>query len=143
DGIGTFDEDIVEAKLRAKAERQDAPLQRKFDEVEARTGQVQVDRLSRKDFVATGIRKAYFRGSNGLTSLAATDEPLTMVLRHGRIVCLSSSCEIQSAVSHGVQVYNLENGYLVPGLTILSPSHGLMDIEGEKSTRDGKVDSKL
>jgi hypothetical protein len=48
---------------------------------------------------------------------------------------------VEIAVNHGIEIHHLKNGYILPGLTALSPSHGLMDIESESSTRDGFVDN--
>ena len=38
-------------------------------------------------------------------------------------------------------IHHLRNGYILPGLTIISPSLGLSEIYAEKSTQDGRVDA--
>jgi len=143
DGVEIFDGKTAEKKLRAPVEKQKAPAQRTFDEAEALSLDGIGRDLKKQDFVATGIRKAYLRRENGLDELSADGESLTMVVRNGSVTCLSASCaqEMEVAVSHGVQVHHLKNGYIFPGLTALTPSHGLMDIESESSTRDGFVDN--
>jgi hypothetical protein len=141
DGVPIFDEETAEKKLHAKPERQEIPKSREFDEIEALTGEVESEEMNQKEFVATGIRKAYLRRGNGLEVLSSTSESLTMVVRGGRIECLSTSCsdEVGIAAAQGFPIYQLRNGCILPGLTILSPGHGLLDIESEGSTIDGIV----
>jgi len=142
DGVPIFDEDEAEKKLRRKPLGQNVPSQRIYDEVEAMSGRVDSKAISQTDFIASGIQKAFIRTNDGLHSVSATSQPLTMVVKQGNITCLSTSCvaEMGSARLDGVQTYDLKNGYLLPGLTILSSAHGLMDIEAEISTVDGFVD---
>ena len=142
DGVPIFDENTAAHKLRRQAENQQIPQKREFDEFEALSpGQKRKD-LIKNDFVATGIKMAYIRGEHGLQSISASSEPLTLVVRGGKIVCISSSCsdEVDSAVSRGSQVRHLQNGYVLPGLTVFAPALGLSEIDAEKSTLDGHVD---
>lgn len=144
DGVPIFDEETAGKKLRAKpeTERQEVPAQRKFDEMEALSGEFKSEKLDQSDFIATGIQKLYLRKEDGLESLSASGEPLTMVVREGKLICLSTACdkEIESIDKNDTPVYRLDNGHILPGLTVLSPGHGLLDIESEITTMDGIVD---
>lgn len=143
DGVPLLDEDTTNNKLRKSPEHQQIPSQRKFDEYEALSPGGQNKDLSKRNLVATGIKKAYLRGKDGLSTILGTGKPLTMVVHNGDIACLSSSCssEVEAAITDGAQIQHLQNGYVFPGLTILSPSHGLGEISSEASTLDGYVDS--
>ena len=145
DGLPLFDEETAGRKLSKKVENQNVPSQREFDDMEALSGYAKPLDLAKQNFVATGIKKAYIRGKNGLKTLSAVSEPLTMVVRDGEMVCLSSSCpqETEIAISLGSQIRHLRNGYILPGLTIPSPSLGLAEILSETSTYDGLVPDSL
>jgi hypothetical protein len=143
DGVPIFDEDTAANKLHKAAENQQIPPKREFDEVEAFSPEERRNDLVENNFVATGIRTAYIRREHGLESISAVSEPLTMVVQNGKILCLSSSCsdEVNAALSRGSQVRHLQNGYVLPGLTIFAPALGLSEIDAEKSTQDGYVDT--
>ena len=144
DGVELFDAKIAEKKLEGEFNPAEGiPRQREWDETEVMNMDGPKKELEKKDFVATGIKKAYIRGEGRLETLSATSESLTMVVRNGSITCLSSSCEpeMHSANSDGVPIRHLNNGYILPGLTLLSPSHGLAEIVSERTTLDGLVDS--
>ena len=145
DGIPIFDEKTAEGKLRGEPEDQSVPAQREFDEKEALAFGHEKSKKVQRDFIATGINKAFIRGDNGLNIFSASDGRLAMVVRNGRITCLSKSCqnEVETAVHEGVTAHHLRNGYVLPGLTVLSSALGLSDIDAEKSTRDGRVDTSL
>jgi hypothetical protein len=143
DGIPQFNEKTAEEKLRKPVGRQQTPAQRKFNEAEALSFDKGGSDVMKRDFIATGIKKAFIRAKDGLEAIDAMSESFNMVVQNGRITCLSSSChgEMELAVANGAQIQRLENGHILPGLTILSPSHGLSDINMESSTQDGGVDS--
>lgn len=143
DGVPIFDAKNAEAKLIKIPHDQSVPPQREFDEVGALSPDEGTKELVKENFVATGIEKAYVRGSLGLESITASSEPLTVVVRNGKIVCLSTSCsaETAAAISSGAAIRRLRNGYILPGLTMASPSLGLSEIYAEKSTQDGRVDT--
>jgi len=146
DGIPLFDEETAHKKLAEKVESQDVPIQREFDEAEAVSGDVRPLDLVHQDFIATGVRKAYIRGENGLQAVSAmSGKSLTMVVRGGKMVCLSGTYhrEIETAVADGVEIRHLKNGHILPGLTIPSPSLGLAEILSERSTYDGLVPDSL
>ena len=141
DGLGLFDE---KRKLEGEFNPAEGiPKQREWDEAEAMGMDSSNKELEKKDFVAMGIKKAYIRGDGGLQTLSATTDSLTMVVRNGSITCLSTSCdpEMRSAAVDGVAIRHLRNGHILPGLTLLSPSHGLAEILSERTTLDGSVDS--
>jgi Amidohydrolase family len=143
DGVPIFDENTTAHKLRKEAGNQPIPPKREFDEVEAFSPEQRRKDLVKNDFVATGIRTAYIRDEHGLQSISALGEPLTMVVQNGKIICLSSSCsdEVNIAISRGSQVRHFQNGYILPGLTVFAPALGLSEIDAEKSTQDGPVDT--
>jgi hypothetical protein len=143
DGVALFDEKIVEKKLEREVENLAVPRQLEFDEVEALSPDDRAKELQQNNFVATGIKKAFIRGKDGLESISAMTEPFTMVVQNGEIVCLSSTCshQVETARAQGVKIHHLQNGYILPGLTILAPSLGLAEILAEKSTYDGLANS--
>ena len=71
DGVPIFDAKTAEAKKLRIADDQSVPPQREFDEVEALSPDAGAKELVKKDFVATGINKAYIRGKFGLETLSA------------------------------------------------------------------------
>ena len=145
DGIPIFDEKTAEDKLCGQPEDQSVPRQRQFDEKEALAFGDEKGKKVQRDFIATGIEKAFIRGDKGLNILSASDGSLAMVVRNGNITCLSKSCqqEIETALHEGITIHHLRNGYVLPGLTVLSSGLGLSDIDAEQSTRDGSVDTSL
>ncbi|RXK42406.1 hypothetical protein M231_00396 [Tremella mesenterica] len=75
---------------------------------------------------------------SGLKSNSATGD---VVILNGRIECVGQCDDfILQAMRRGAVEMKLENGYLVPGLTALTPMHGLTDILMESSTSDGFTD---
>jgi hypothetical protein len=143
DGITIFDEKTADGKLRSPPANHQIPPQREFDEQEALSYDKEKPKKVQGDFIATGIVKAFLRGGNEKQILELSGEGLIMVVREGSIVCLSTSCqsEIEAASQAGVPTRHLRNGYVLPGLTALSPALGLSEIDAEQSTRDGNVDS--
>jgi hypothetical protein len=143
DGIPIFDEKTAEGKLSSPPVNQQVPPQREFNEKEALSYGDEKPKKVQGDFIATGIEKAFLRGVEGNRILELSGKGLTMVVRDGSIVCLSTSCqsEIEAASQAGVTKRHLRNGYVLPGLTALSPALGLSEIDAEQSTRDGTVDS--
>ncbi|CRG89988.1 Multiple PDZ domain protein [Talaromyces islandicus] len=64
---------------------------------------------------------------------------LTMVINSGKISCLGTPKECISPKSAG-RVISLQNGHVLPGLTTVSNTLGLVEIESEPSTADGAGD---
>ncbi|KAI5361892.1 putative metal-dependent hydrolase, composite domain superfamily [Septoria linicola] len=89
--------------------------------------------------VFTGIKRNLLPHSNA--SEASHDNDMTLVLQHGKIVCFATATNCISA-SEGGKVIALKNGYVLPGLTAVSSTLGLVEISGEPSTSDGYVDAK-
>ncbi|GKT47977.1 uncharacterized protein ColSpa_08158 [Colletotrichum spaethianum] len=72
---------------------------------------------------------------------------LTLVISNGAVVCLNTPEDCSSAVAlvsanADVTTLDLTNGHVLPGLTALTASLGMVEIATEASTGDGNVDSK-
>jgi len=89
--------------------------------------------------VITGITKSYLKSTNGKS---LTSENLTMVLKSGKVLCFGSTAECRTT-SIGAHTLSLENGHVLPGLTAVSTSLGLVEISGEDRTGDGSVSAEL
>ncbi|KAI1386729.1 composite domain of metallo-dependent hydrolase [Hypoxylon trugodes] len=91
------------------------------------------------DIVIRGL-KTSFIGDNGLRSGQPQTGNLTIVVREGQIACVGESrcAKIASqAVDDKIPTIDLENGYMLPGLTIVTRQHGLTEMRQEPSTADG------
>ncbi|KAH8881834.1 hypothetical protein GQ53DRAFT_799037 [Thozetella sp. PMI_491] len=93
--------------------------------------------LGAGDVVVTGLRSEYItaehRSSNGSSNL-------TLVARAGQIVCLGfRDCDQAASKARldGVAEMHVEDGHLLPGLTMVTRNHGLAEILSEGSTSDG------
>jgi imidazolonepropionase-like amidohydrolase len=89
--------------------------------------------------VITGITKSFLQPANQAIS---TSETLTIVLNDGKVVCFDSASNCLSQ-SEGGNVLNVEDGHVLPGLTAVTSSLGLLEIAAEGATGDGNVNSKL
>lgn len=85
--------------------------------------------------VITGITKSYL---HPMDQAAFVSENLTMVLKAGKVVCFDSASNCLSQ-SDGGSVLNIEDGHVLPGLTAVSTSLGLIEIAMEGDTGDGAV----
>ncbi|KAF4121422.1 Amidohydrolase family [Geosmithia morbida] len=95
--------------------------------------------VGQSDFVLHGITQSYI-GDNGLRGDGIYGRNLTAVVRSGKVVCVGgSSCQddVKDAEQEGVAFINVSDGYLVPGLTIVTRQHGLVEMRQEPSTTDG------
>ncbi|OTA99804.1 hypothetical protein M426DRAFT_268823 [Hypoxylon sp. CI-4A] len=91
------------------------------------------------DIVIRGLQSS-FVGGDGLRSKQPEEGNLTAVVRDGRIVCLSESkCDdlAKQAVKDSVSSIDLQEGHMLPGLTIVTRQHGLAEMREEPSTTDG------
>ncbi|KAI1382047.1 hypothetical protein F4677DRAFT_439852 [Hypoxylon crocopeplum] len=90
-----------------------------------------------KDIVIRGISKSYI---NGLQTSVLSDA--TAVVRNGVLQCVGNpSCEAVAteAVGQGIPELHLNGGYILPGIVSATRSHGLSELVGEESTRDGQL----
>ncbi|KAI8367939.1 hypothetical protein EDC96DRAFT_142787 [Choanephora cucurbitarum] len=65
--------------------------------------------------------------------------PLQVVVKDGSVVCTDAECAV--AFDQVVPEYDLEGGYVLPGLVGVGSSLGLIEIDGEANTGDGVVSS--
>ncbi|RCI03780.1 hypothetical protein CU098_011594 [Rhizopus stolonifer] len=64
--------------------------------------------------------------------------PLDVIVQEGSLVCSGSDCSHVS-FTENVPEYDLQGGYVLPGLIGVGSSLGLVEIPSEKSTGDGKA----
>ncbi|KAM0811754.1 putative Amidohydrolase 3 domain-containing protein [Seiridium cardinale] len=98
--------------------------------------------VGNQDFVITGL------GADFLTT-EHTDSPkagnITLVVQDGRIGCIGeTTCDraASRAVERGADVMDIPQGYLLPGLTMITRAHGLAEILSEGSTTDGIINGE-
>ena len=98
-----------------------------------------------QQFIVTGIKRSFLQN---YPELAATVEsaggPLTLVIDGGLVRCLGSSTSCAEAATavqgeHLVKL-DLEDGYLLPGLTAVTSALGMAEILFEPDSTDGEAD---
>lgn len=80
-------------------------------------------------FIIRGIEKSYLNGFN--VEKTGTNE---LLVQNGTITCFSKNCTISN-----VPVLKLHHGYLSPGATALTITHGLVEMPSEPETGDGDI----
>ncbi|KAF9979040.1 hypothetical protein BGZ73_007142 [Actinomortierella ambigua] len=93
-----------------------------------------------KDGVFTGIKKIILESSDEL--VARQDEPLSVVVKDGKLVCVGScSDEVRAAKNDEIPVYDLNGeGYVIPSLISgFTPLVGTAEIAQEEVTSDGEA----
>jgi imidazolonepropionase-like amidohydrolase len=137
DGKATLDsKKVTESHPKTFAEKQpnnDAPKQRKLVSSDLRNLCDNIQ-SSEKKLIITGIRESYLDHAADLGST----KNLTMVVENGKMICFGDSEKCVFSIGKGI-VINLENGYVLPGLTAVSVSLGLIEIPSEDRTTDGTV----
>lgn len=89
-----------------------------------------------RELVITGIKASFLHDDEPSTS----EGNLTMVIQGGSITCFAADCASSSSDN---TIVALDNGYVLPGLTAVSASLGLLEIPSEESTKDGTVGSQV
>lgn len=84
--------------------------------------------------VITGIAKSYLTRDHA----SATVTNLTLVMRGGEIVCFGDISQCASAARGGT-VIEVDDGYVLPGLTAASVALGMAEMNFDDSTGDGSV----
>ena len=142
DGRATLDaKKVAESQPKTFAEKKstlEAPKQRKvlpFDVKEELCGSV--DGTIGK-IIITGIKES-FLDHHPVVQSGTNPSNLTMVIQDGSIVCFGNECA--SATSEDT-VIALDDGYVLPGLTAVSVSLGLLEIPSEERTSDGRVSTQ-
>ncbi|KAI0889271.1 composite domain of metallo-dependent hydrolase [Annulohypoxylon maeteangense] len=91
------------------------------------------------DVVVRGLKMSFI-GEDGIRSEQPESGNITVVVREGRIACVGGSqCEnsAKQAVEDNVPSIDLQDGYMLPGLTVVTRQHGLTEMRQEPSTSDG------
>ena len=143
DGRPTLDEDTVHKSLekvlpeRLQAKPQMRP---KLDpEVKLETCR----RVKKEKTVITGITKSYLQSNDGLSPSSSAQGNLTLVLDKGKLLCLDTASNCISHSTGSSFTLALQNGHLLPGLTAAVTSAGMIEIEMEDRTGDGKINPRL
>ena len=89
--------------------------------------------------VVTGVSKTFVEheGVDLSQESIGGDQGMTMIIDSGRITCLggAADCIHNSAID---TIVELHDGYVLPGLTAVTKSMGMIEIEAEDSTGDGE-----
>ncbi|OTA59273.1 composite domain of metallo-dependent hydrolase [Hypoxylon sp. EC38] len=96
-------------------------------------------RAGQSDIIIRGLGTSFI-GAGGLRVEQPETGNLTVVVRAGRIVCVGEHrCDdvARRAVEDNIPVVGVEDGYMLPGLTIVTRQHGLTEMRQEPSTSDG------
>jgi imidazolonepropionase-like amidohydrolase len=96
----------------------------------------EIEKLGAK-ITITGIERTYLD-----TSLEPTTKSggLTMVVDGGKIICFDSEDKCATASTESTTI-SLKNGHVLPGLTAVSVSLGLIEISSDTATGDGEIRS--
>lgn len=89
-----------------------------------------------RELVITGIKESFLHDAESSTS----EGNFTMVIQGGSITCFAADC---ASSSSDISIIALDNGYVLPGLTAVSVSLGLLEIPSEERTKDGTVGSQV
>jgi hypothetical protein len=98
-------------------------------------------------FVITGIKGAFLDNYPELVGIRENDNNLTVVIENGHVEYLGPSTSYERQVKtagHPNEVaISLANGHLAPGLTAVTNTLGLQEINLEDETGDGAVAASL
>jgi hypothetical protein len=139
DGRATLDrKKVAESQSKVIAEKKfssDAPKHRKVLSSEVKEELCgRLDRIAGR-IVVRGIKESFLDYQPPIESDSSPTN-LTMVIEGGNIDCFGTVCASATADD---TVIDLENGYVLPGLTAVSVSLGLLEIPSEDRTSDGTV----
>lgn len=139
DGRATLNEEKVKESLSKvvpeKLQDQSTPQMRAKLEPNARKETCQ--KVVEGKTVITGITRSYLQDDR-TTSLGN----LTLVLDKGKTICFDTAENCLSQASDGFTI-TLQNGHVLPGLTAAVTNAGMVEIEMEDKTGDGRLNSKL
>ncbi|KAI1798834.1 hypothetical protein F4811DRAFT_153903 [Daldinia bambusicola] len=91
------------------------------------------------DIVIRGLGTSFI-GAEGLRNESPETGNITAVVRAGRVVCVGGNkCDTvaRQAIEEQVPLIDVRDGYILPGLTIVTRQHGLTEMRQEPSTSDG------
>ncbi|EFX06202.1 carbohydrate esterase family 9 protein [Grosmannia clavigera kw1407] len=97
--------------------------------------------LSSPHLIIHGISTSFLAADGNRLPTPLSGSNLTAVIRDGRLVCIGDSAvcfeSIQALHTLNAPLVHVHDGYLLPGLTILTKHHGLVEMVQEPSTTDG------
>ncbi|RFU34480.1 hypothetical protein B7463_g1891, partial [Scytalidium lignicola] len=143
DGKATLDPKKV-AESRSKVDSKyvnsvsEKPLMRKILQQDVKIEMCAKLQRTGQKIVINGIQKSFLDSHSGV---AAEGGNMTMVIDGGEIICLGSKIECISVAANGYEL-QLSNGYILPGLTLVSVNLGLTEIVDDENTGDGFVSLK-
>ncbi|KAI9472362.1 MAG: hypothetical protein EXX96DRAFT_583784 [Benjaminiella poitrasii] len=117
DGVALFDERPIPSAVTMSEQLERAPL-KTVNTVEKDT----------RSFVLKNV--GYYH------ALTSTSDPIEMVVKEGDIVCAATDCMTSA---DNLPSYDIQGGYVVPGLIGVGSKLGLEEISAESSTSDGHV----
>ncbi|OHE93789.1 hypothetical protein CORC01_10915 [Colletotrichum orchidophilum] len=104
---------------------------------------------AKANFVINGITSTFLENHPQVPTVFrdVSGENFTLVINSGTVACLSTPENCSSAVAKvssqsDVTTLDLSNGHVLPGLTALTASLGVVEIATEDSTGDGYADPK-
>ncbi|KXH60368.1 hypothetical protein CSAL01_05749 [Colletotrichum salicis] len=104
---------------------------------------------AKSSFVINGITSTFLENHPQVPTVFrdVSGENFTLVINSGSVACLSTPENCSAAVAKvasksDVTTLDLSNGHVLPGLTALTASLGMVEIATEDSTGDGYADSK-
>lgn len=144
DGRATLDIDTSESTDPKNAEARSPTTQSRMRKVVSEETKDQVCQdLNNplREFIITGITKS-FVGSPQLTTSSKVEHVL--ILQNGTITCFGpkGTCRTSNKDSEST-VIELQDGYILPGLTATANTLGLADIPVLEETMDGTVSSSV
>lgn len=126
DGAKQFEDPVVLKKPAAKAIDPDPELVNELM-MEVHTGTV----------VYKGISHVYHADVLGAHDAS---QELVAVISNGELTCIGPCAdEVDAAQTSGTPIITLKNGYITPPFTAFSSSLGLIEIDAERDTHDGKL----
>ncbi|CAO3654957.1 unnamed protein product [Mucor fragilis] len=131
DGVPLFEEKTIEPAVAVEEEEEEK------QESMVRAAQPPKKMHGAKSFVLKNAGYSFL-------GQRPTQGPVDIVVQDGSIVCSATDCtntiaSIQS--TKAVPEYDLEGGYILPGLIGVGSSLGLIEIQGEAGTGDGRAPS--
>ncbi|KAI8636160.1 hypothetical protein BD408DRAFT_356152 [Parasitella parasitica] len=121
DGVPLFDEKPI------------TPFKKDLIKNTAQPGQIsELPKEGLKNYILTNVGSNYISKSN------------TVVVQNGQIVCATTEDDCKSILSQSdFETFDVQGGYILPGLIAVGSKLGLVEIPSEGSTGDGIVPSSF
>ncbi|CAG8566817.1 1210_t:CDS:10 [Acaulospora colombiana] len=91
-------------------------------------------------FLIKNIGKVFVDEENIMDAYQSTEEKISIMVKDGLIKCIGTNCTSTDQIS-SYEVIDLNNGYVIPGITAVGSNLGLSEIGEESVTQDGIVTS--